>query len=215
MPVLTKKPSGVNTAGTWAFNTTGLFQDVADASDASYVVNGTLADNLYLDYEDITEFSSGALINALTVNSRFQNPSAGADGSMIIKTIFSTVGAVDSPDQAPGAGFIDYPFVMTASVLGKTVADFNSSVFGGRETNFVINPLRLVKQSVDIDVAPPAGAWASFAGLWWAGLIGAGLGMEHMPALVRDLYRRHQIRVKRDEYAELLEAFRAPRRSYC
>ncbi len=169
-------------------------------------------ENLYLDYEDITEFPDGSLINTCVINSRFENPTVGADGQIAIKTIFATVGTLTSATQQPANGFTDFAYDISASVVGKTAANHNGTVYGANNVNYATAPLRLVKQSVTIDLSPPAGAWASFAGSWWVGLLGAGIGLEHLPAMARDLLRRKGIGLRADEYRLMLDALRSPRR---
>jgi len=206
MVLVTKQVTSVNTLGSWTGTPATA---LADGSDATYTENAAINDVLYMNIEDITETSTGALVASCTAKSRWDDPTAGTTVSRL--TAFINGGAQVSPSQGWSAGAQGYNYAGWTGIA--TVGIFNASLFGGEEINYITVPARFTKLELEVDFIPPAGSWASFAGML-VGLLGSGIGTEHMAQIARHLHARRKQYFHLREYTELLAGIREPRRRY-
>lgn len=207
MVLVNKLPTSTHTQGTWSGTAHSILND---GNTGTTTVTASLADDVLVEVADVTETSSGALLTSVTAKSTWSNPSAGADGSAVVRRRTAAGALSSSSVHSPGAGISTFNPVFTSGLT--TVNDFNGCQWGGAENNYITNPLQYAELNMDVDFIPPAGSWAVFAG----SLIGAVtlLQMSQMPALAAAVYARRGLRFRLDElatfYRELREA-RYPR----
>lgn len=212
MATISRNPVSVFSAGSWSTQGGGvgaaLVTVVTDANDATYVHDAVLSELLLYEFADITGVPASAPLTSVILVSRWQNPSAGADGS---SALAARIGGGNqlSPAQGWVPGFTDYSYVSWTGL--SSVGDYNASQFGAIETNYSAVPARLVELYATITYQLLAGIMPYM--LLQVGALIA-LGLHELPKVAAALARQTGHRLHADEYEQAwreLQAYRHPR----
>lgn len=236
MPVTTLNPTAEGSETNWTLGAGGSKTAAVlgpDDADATYISKAGLSSTSAQTF--VTEDLPGAAVGVKTVTVRHRarradtlTPVSACNGVLKFSTdiLGPVVGGVYW-NRRPETFYQDFltPDIQKLDHTAWTVANINACQVGVRLAS--VHPPDDAGETVRVttlglDVAWDAAAAAittSFAN-WVGGLIGAvigsGLGLEHMPKIAayiaRDTHNKH--RILANEYQDLLDSFRAPRRVY-
>lgn len=129
-------------------------------------------------------------------------------------------------NRRPEAYYLDFFTPDIAKLSGSwTPTDINNAQVGVRLASLhppddATEEIRVtaldLRASWDAATAPLTTGFAAFVGSIVGAVIGVGLGPEHIPGIARLVFQcsRGKHRILREEFADLLLSFRAPRRVY-
>lgn len=204
MAQITRLPTAEFLSTNWT-NAGTIAALLTDGNTGTGTSNPNLDEDLLMEFADFPASIPGVSpITNLSINSSWLNPSAGADGSASLRSRTSGGTLGSSTTHAPGAGVSSFNYTGFTATFTNVTA-FNGAQFGARELNYITNPLVLTELSAVIDYTVIGGGM-----IFLIGSLGplVAVGMEAIPALAREIFRRTGTRLSRSEHLRLFRELR-------
>lgn len=205
MATINRLPTSEFLSTNWT-NAGSIAAALTDGNLTTGTSNPNLAEDLLMEFSDIgSPVPSVSPIVSVTLHTGWNNPSAGADGTAKIRGRLGTAHTLtDGATHSPGAGTSTLDYTGFGPLL-TTVAAFNASQFGCTEVNYIVNPLQFTTLNADIVYTVIGGGM-----IFLIGSLGPliAVGLEQIPALAREIFRRTGSRLDRAEHAALFREIR-------